>query len=54
MERPTPVYATDIADKMPYPGEYFQPDDRVYLKDEADKYFEYLENKIKELEGKTK
>ena len=50
MKRPKPQYATDIADAMPYPGEWYQPDDRVYLKHEADEYFEYLENKIKEKE----
>ncbi len=50
MKRPTHQHARDIVEGMPYIGEYFQPDDRVYLKKEAEAYFNYLEEKIIRLE----
>jgi len=42
MEKPKAVSARELVDTLPYIGEYFQPDDRVYLKSEMDKYIEFL------------
>ena len=50
MKRPEPIGAREFVDGLPYIGEYYQPDSRVYIKAKADAYFEYLESKIKELE----
>jgi len=51
MERPVARDLREEAEGLPYIGEYYQPDCRVYRKHEADAYFNYLENRIKELEG---
>jgi len=52
MERPTARDLRDEAEELPYEGEYYQPISEVYRKQEADAYFNHLENRIKELEGK--
>lgn len=52
--KPKAVHARDIINDMPYIGEYFQPDDRVYHKDKMDKYIEWLESTIKSLESTIK
>ena len=51
MNRPEPVEARDFVDGLPYIGEYFQPDSRVYIKKQADAYFEYLEKEIERLKN---
>ncbi len=54
MNRPKWLFATDLCEGRPYIGEYYQPDDKVYMKVEADKYFTYLEEKIRALEERNK
>lgn len=46
MKRPKPISGREFAEGLPYIGEYFQPDDRVYRKCEADAYFDFLEEQI--------
>ena len=47
MKRPEAISGRLFADGLPYEGEYYQPDDRVYPKAVADAYFNFLEEKIK-------
>lgn len=54
MKRPEAISGRDFGEKLPYIGEYYQPDDRVYKKKVADAYFDFLENKLEEIEGKLK
>lgn len=42
MDKPKSKHAKDIVDELPYIGEYYQPDDRVYLKEEMDQYIRHL------------
>ena len=48
IEKPEAVHARDFVDGLPYIGEYFQPDDSVYLKKPMDKYIESLRLKIRD------
>jgi len=47
VEKPKAISARKFVSKLPYIGEYFQPDDRVYIKAEMDKYIKFLRSKNK-------
>ena len=47
MERPKAISGRLFVSELSYEGEYYQPDDRVYLKAVADTYFNFLEEKIR-------
>ncbi len=46
MEKPNAFSAREFVNNLPYEGNYFQPDDRVYLKSSMDKYIEHLKNNL--------
>ncbi len=54
MERPKVVDAREFVEGLPYIGEYYQPESRVYEKKDAEKYFDFLENEVKILKDKLK
>lgn len=47
MEKPKAISAREFVNSLPYIGEYYQPDDSVYLKKSMDKYIEELKKEIK-------
>ncbi len=54
IERPKVVDAREFVEGLPYIGEYYQPESRVYKKKDAEKYFDFLENEVKILKDKLK
>lgn len=42
IEKPEAISARDFADGLPYAGEWYQPDDRMYLKKPMDKYIKEI------------
>ena len=48
MEKPKSVSVREFVDGLPYIGEYYQPNDEVYIKDAMDEYIEHLRKETKD------
>lgn len=53
VKKPKSISARYFVGRLPYIGEYYQPDDRVYLKCDMDKYIKYLEVKLERREARN-